>query len=829
MSDTAVTKNQNECPWCDKGDPGKSYCPFCGRACGRVSDPLLATDRLSKPQKRIEVPEHGTFTIRFDHLSGGVVTIECDITQSSNISFAGRPQYEKRMTVQSSEKISGCFEFSVGDSRNQPSGHITFTLDNEARDPDRIWKKKNKRSFRLSISGRVSTSSEKWLCGSRCLMFPPGVHSQNLMIYNDSAVERTFSFDSPKGFIAESEENPELNSIRIPGYGSSSIRLRELRSQSKSDTRALSWIISGSSEVKIARIPAKKESRAKELTISIDLGANSARIRARWPKGNPIFGRKRGQTERIGGESVSCSMVLDKNDREFHFGSKADEIIAGTSMRNGCMLKGGALAAVTGLKTDAVCGRESYSKANPEWTNEYLMCLLFKSLWKIVDDWARGLFKEKGVPVPGGFRFNEFFASPEYVIPTPSFGSPEEEEAYRGLIRKALMSSVPGDDGISADQITFISWPQAIVNYCSSAKRNLISEIPDGGRMCFIDSGAGETDVAVGVLRNRDGRAVFEQEFNSRLSINENLRTGCGIKDPSFGGDALDAITAFILGKDLNKILEKPVSGAGSSLWQSMWGSAEQFRGDDKTRYSRKIREKLSKEGTVTLKMVPSGGGETILSVDASKYNEQILRPLLADMSSRLIQSMSAKGIDPKSMASVILTGGLNSCSFQRRRLLEKFGQEHPRLGESFTREETTCAAADGAALGAEVYFEKSPVTLKIRDRNGLVEETLARENETFRPSTIMKTLEFGDEGVIMLDLVAESGDLSLSDIVATAICRQDLSAGGDFGDSATFHIALNRAECTCTSYTGGASSPGWRVILSEPEKENKDTEKRNG
>lgn len=814
MSDISFSEKKEECQWCGKS-PSAKFCPKCGRISARVSDPILSKDRISPALRRAEIPENGTFAIRFEHIEGGVVNIECDISQACNISIYGQEPGTQKCLIQASSNIGACFEFSVRDDASQPSGFITFTLDNDSRDVSRIWKKKNSKSIRFPLSGKVSVSSEKWIPGSSKMIFPHGVRSQNIVVYNDSSIERSFSFEAPKGFTAEYSENPDVSSIPVKGYGSAVIRLSEIRGASQSETTATSWQLTDKDEISFIRIPARKERPAKELAISIDFGTEGIRLRARWPKGDPIFGKRKFSVEKIGEGYIPCQMVLDINGREFYFGKKAEEIISKTPMRTGALLKEPNLAAVTSLKNDIISGRETYTAYNPEWTNEYLLRLIFSRVWEYIRKWGEELFRSRNMSIPGGFRMNEFFDSPEYIFTYPSLSSPEAEYEYRKYLMSAFISSVPSDDRVSPEQLTFISESQAVINYCSAYKRSLLSEIPGGSTVCIINSGAGRTTVSTGILTKDKGYACFDQTSSADFSLNDNLRAGCGIQGNEFGGNALNSVLASFLGRELGKIIESVPAGISSSLWDCLWGSASQYRKDDKERYAKKIREKLSSDGKVTLKIIPAGGTETILNVDALKYSDQILKPIYRDMASRACGIIATGGTDLSEISAVILTGGLNSCRYCRKHASEALRQAYPRLNESFEPEERLNAVCEGAVLGREVLFDRSPVSLKIQDSSGEIDEYLIKENEAFRTLTIRRNAEFESNGIAVLNLIAESEELGSSDIIATAICRQDLASRNEYGDTATFRIDLSQEACVCESFSGSIKSAGWSIALS--------------
>lgn len=544
------------------------------------------------------------------------------------------------------------------------------------------------------------------------------------------------------------------------------------------------------------------------MTLAIDLGDNNVSIRARWPKGNPVFGKSKGFVEKIGGDRFSCAMVMDVNERDFFFGDEALNIIAKTPMRDEAILNQQNLAAVLNLRSDIMDGIERYVKYNGKWTNEYLLRRLFSVLMDKIQAWAKGLFAERRTEIPAGFRMNEFFDAPEFAITYPPMSSEEECEAYKAIISRALLASFSDEEHPSIEQITFISEPQAAINYFASNKKNLLAEIPDGEQIAIIDIGENSSKVTVASVDRNKGVPKLIISAIDKLMIKEGTR--------ELSGNLIDSLIAGVLGSNTKRLLLNPLSGEFLNLWETMWGRAEYVRRDDKLRYSKRIKDKFAADGAVTLK-VPSGASFTKMALNYKKYSEVIIDPVMDQAISALRESLKAKGVDPDRISACVLLGGVNICGALRDKFSnltsEKF--KYGRLNDSLEPSERINAVIDGAVLGKDLFLKTSFATLKIKDESGSIDETLIREHEVFLPVTIMRSSPFSENGGASLSLIAESELFETPETLAVAICRQDFADSSEFSSEAVFEISLTQDACICRMFSGSRKEIGWNVKLS--------------
>ena len=540
MNTNAKTTPKGECLWCSKVRKQK-FCPYCGRATGRVSDPILSQFKNSKPDKTVEIANDGTFFIRFEHKCGEPVQIECDISNAHNILFKNKPNSFKD-SGNAKPTVPGFFEFCLKDERIQPSGDIFFRLDNGEREFDKIWKRKNFNEIKYPIGGKIAVASSEWNLGSEFLFFSNKLERQNICIYNPSSIDRNFVIDPPNGYNIDSVDSFGNAEISIEANSNAVLSIEKKRMRAENPTY---WEV-GTQKVELFELPTQKNTNRRKLRISFDLGAKTFSIRACWVGGNDLYDKKNGEIEEIGGKYFSSTMIMDKTGREFYFSDKADSLISRVKGNDN-------LVPITGLKTSIRDFNDRYTVINNIWTNEYLLSILFSEVSSIIKNWIEDLVYRTRGCIPDGFKFNEYFDNPEYVFTYPWLETEEKRERYKNIFKRAFLTAFKGEN-IDESQIYFISEPEAVFNYIVS-KRPDISATSDGELFAVVDSGAGTTDFSVGKIKKDRGIITLTDIKSISLDLTENQKKYYAINTSHLGGNLLDFIFSYILDKDASKIL----------------------------------------------------------------------------------------------------------------------------------------------------------------------------------------------------------------------------------------------------------------------------------
>ncbi|MBR0519500.1 hypothetical protein IJJ97_06885, partial [bacterium] len=484
------TSQKEKCSWCFKGSSQTKYCPYCGRLTGRVSPPILSQYKNSEPVKMVEIANGGSFFIRFKHEKGFPVNIECDISNAKNILFKDKPTYSKD-SVTATKAVNASFEFSLKDDKIPPAGYIIFRLNNGERNLSEIWKKDNFNEIQYPIAGTIAVASSEWNLGSEFLFFSNKLEKQNICIYTHSSMDRNFAIESPNGYNIDPVDSIGASEISVEGYRNKILSIKK-NINAENPTY---WEV-GNQRVELFELPTQKTNNRRKLRISFDLGAKTFSVRACWIGGNNIFSKTNCEIEEIGGKSFSPSMIMDKTTGgKFKFSSEADELIPKIQNQN--------LVPITGLKTSIRDFNERYVKYNKMWTNEYLLSVLFSEVFKKIENWMEELFNNANRSIPVGFKFNNYFDSPEYVFTYPILETEENIERYKKTFKRAFLSAFSEED-VEESQIYFISESEAVFNYIIS-KRPDISATSNGKLFAVVDSGAGTTDLSIGKIKKDKG------------------------------------------------------------------------------------------------------------------------------------------------------------------------------------------------------------------------------------------------------------------------------------------------------------------------------------
>lgn len=775
------TSQKEKCPWCFKGSSENKYCPYCGRLTGRVSDPILSQYKNSPSVKMAEIAEGSSFFIRFEHIEGFPVNIECDISEAKNISFKDKPTYLKD-SITATKEVNASFEFCLKDYRTPPFGIISFKLNNGERNPNEIWEIDNFNTINYKIDGKVSVASSEWTLGSEFLFFSNKLDRQNISIYNPSSIDRDFVIESPNGYNIDSVDSIGSAEIPIEGYKNAVLSIKK-NSNSENPTY---WDV-GNQRVELFELPKQKNTNRRKLRISFDLGAKTFSIRACWVGGNPSFGKTTNcEIEDIGGKYFSPSMIMDKTGREFYFSSEADERISNIKNPN--------LVPITGLKTLIRDFNERYS---PKWTNEYLLSVLFSEVYNIIKRWAENLFDSVGKTIPVGFKFNTYF-SPEYVFTYPVLESEEKTKRYKDIFKRAFLAAF-SDEDIDESQICFISEPEAVFNYII-LKRPDISATSSGKLFAVIDSGAGTTDLSVGKIKKEKGIITLTDIKSISLDLTEEQQKYYGINTQHFSGNLLDFIFQDVLEKNAQFILRSPAGYIYRNMWEEKWGSAASNMLKEKMNYAKAIKERFElniSNGSPVQVVFPT---ETVI-VDYKAYGEKVIEPAVERIfSEENKKKMSDMNIEFREIGMVALVGGSNICRYLRSSIISKpsFPSNATKQDKYFKENDRLYSIVEGACLPIESLFKTSFATFTIKDESN-DDKTIAIEGESILPQSFQRNVSYNESNIAILDLFAESSLWKGTKKIATAISKKSNFDSEYDAEEAIFEINIDDKKCICS------------------------------
>ena len=804
MNTNTESLAKENCPWCSKGSNQKLYCPYCGRSTGRISEPLLSLSPFDPPVNKVEILDGQTFSIRFKHISGVVVNIECDITNADNIAFQDENLTGVKAQVQSSEKLDGYFEFRLKNYRVQPSGYLIFRFDNAERDLDKIWKKKNIKEIKFSINDKIHTASSEWIPGSEFLFFSNKLTKQSICIYNPSTIERKFEFTSPNGYniYPQSEKYSRMSYIPIKGKSSEIFYID--KEKQRSEDNPTKWKV-GNNEVELFELPIKekKDIQKSKLKISFDLGARKISIRALW-RGFALLDKKIGEIDEIGGSSFPPTMLLDVAEKEKYFFEEAEYI------KN----KRTNLIEIIALKTCLRDFKDRYVNYNKNWTNEYLLSLLFSKITEKIKQWISELFKSKDKSAP--INFNEYFNKPEYIFSYPILETEEKTKEYKNILKSAFINSF--DERIEDSQIKFIPEPEAVLNYITSKKKNI--KLNEGELFAVIDSGAGTTDLSVGKIKRKDGNFYLADIKSVTLDLNENQKKNYELPQNQnaihIGGVLIDRILSYILETNARAILDSPNGRDYINYWNAR--AEKDFSKNEKINISKRIKERISenKEAKLQVNNLNFDISDKP-SINNSNYGDKIIEPILKKPLFEANEKFISLGINFKNIATIILIGGSNICQYMRYYTIKNlplYTNLVKKDDEQLTKEDRLNAVVEGLILETENMSKKSFATFTIKDKYNEINEVIIKEKDVISPISIQRSIPFDDSDTVILELFAESELWNGSKKIASAMCKKSNSISEDYGDEVIFEINVSNQNCVCNIYYGEYSGIGWNIQI---------------
>ena len=807
------TIQEKNCLWCEKVSeadiPNLRFCPYCGRPTGRVSKPQLVYSSDSpNGEKKIELQEGDSFAIKFDHLSGEPVTIKCDISHTENIIFKDKDKDTKIFTGQSKRKSSVIFEFSLKDYTKGVTGEIIFEYNNDNRKPDKIWQQTdNWISERYPLNGKILIASKEWIPGSEFLFFSKDIQQQKICIYNPSITERKFEFESPNGYSVYPYSEKYFRMSYIPIKGKSSEIFCIDKEKTVSEKNPTLWKI-GDNEINLFKLPVKekKDIPKSDLKIAFDLGARKISIRAFW-RGFPSLDKKVGDIEQIGGESFSPTMLLDKTSKEKYFFIEESDV---EKLQN----KNKNLIEIKALKTCLRDSKDIYIKHNVNWTNEYLLTLLFSEISKKIKQWSSELYKSIDKIAPD--NFNEDFNNPEYIFSYPILETEESTEKYKKILKNAFIRSF--GEKIDDSQIKFISEPDAVLNYINSKKQNI--KLNEGELFAVVDSGAGTTDLSVGKIKRNNGNLYLTDIKSVTLNLNEKQKQNYQLPQNRnaihIGGVLIDRILAHELEINARAILNSPNGRDYINYWEAR---REHILDTEKIKVSKIIKERIA-DGKKAPLQILNINFDTLdrPTVNEELYGKQVIEPLLKEPLLEAKAKFSFLGTNLENVSTIIMIGGSNIYKYMRDKTIENLQIESDlaQKDEELTKEDRLNAVVEGSILETENAVKKSFVTFIVKDENKKIAEII-KEGEIITQKFKRISLPF-DEDTVVLNLYAESKEFWNNEQKKIASARFNASnfTSSDYGDKVYFEISISEKNgkwyIKCDIYAGGYSAVGWDI-----------------
>ncbi len=804
------TIQEIKCPWCEKvsniDKPNLKFCPYCGRPTGRISEPKLTYSSTSTEVPKVELKDGDSFSIRFDHLSGDSVTIICDISNTKNIRFKDKKNIDTTISrVQSDRQVAGNFEFCLKDYTKEETGYLIFKYNNANRNQNKIWQETDNWTDeeRFELKGKILIASKEWIPESEFLFFSKEIQKQKICIYNPSITERKFEFESPNGYSIYPYSEKYFGKSFVPIQGNHSEILCIDKEKQKSEENPIKWKV-GNNEVELFELPVQTKTNIQKskLKISFDLGARKISIRALW-RGFAPLDKKIGEIDEIGGTSFPPTMLFDIDEKEKYFFEEAE------NLKN----KKVHLKEIIGLKTCLRDFNDTYTKYNANWTNKYLLSLMFSKISEKIRQWISELFKSKNKTVPN--NFNEYFNNPEYIFSYPILNTKEKTEEYKNILKETFINSF--DEKIEDSQIKFISEPDAVLNYIISKKQNI--KLNEGELFAVIDSGAGTTDISVGKIERKDSNLYLSDLKSLTLNLNENQKKNYELpinrNEIHIGGVLIDRILSYVLETNASSILNSPNARNYVNYWNAR--AEKNFSTLEKIELSKRIKERISEDKEAKLQVNNFNFDiNDKPSINHSHFGEKVIEPIIKEPLIEANDKLLSYGINLKNISTIIMIGGSNICQYMRYytvKNLPLYTNLVKKNDDQLTKEDRLNAVVEGTILEIDNIAKKSFATFIIKDEYEKIEKTIIKEGEIITPRTFPPILLKPDEDIVILNLYAKS-ELWNNELkkIASARCNAINFNSNAYGDEVNFEISISEKNCRCDISAGEYSAIGWDI-----------------
>ncbi len=822
-----ITKD--ECLWCSNSKVREQkFCPYCGRATGRVWGPILSQYEKIGSVKNIEIENGGSFFIRFEHIYGESVDIYCDISDAPNVLFKKDPT-ETQGFVQVNKNIDNkCFEFCLKDYKKQPSGIIRFRLNNGLRNLNEIWKNNNFEEISYQIDGKVAVASSEWNLGSEFLFFSNKIERQNICIYNPSSIDRNFVIDPPSGYNVYSNDSFGNTEISIKANSNAVLSIEK---NNMNLEKAPYWEIANQKVELVEVKPQQKNKNRRKLRISFDLGAKTFSIRACWVGGHPMLSKNNCCIEDIGGKYFSSSMIIDKTGRgEFYCFNNVDDFkqkyfsydnekAKKIKTIDDCILhlpNTKNLVAITGLKTLI-----RFNQKRSDLDNEFLLGKFFSEVYKIMKQWAKELFPKANKSIPTGFKLNTFF-KPDYIFTYPILEKEDEIKRYIDTFKNAFNKAF-SEENIEESQISFISEPEVILNYMVLEKNDIFKTLSEDDLFATVDSGAGTTDLSVGKIKKDKGIVTLTDIKSIHLELTDEQKSKYPPaiqKTPYLGGNLLDFIFSDALDKNAY-LISTFSNGTYISFWKAVWGdeSNSPTKTKEKLAFCKNIKEQFEKEANENKKN-PTRHilnrenylQEEDVGFDYKSYGNVVIESIFKDIVVEAYDKLFSMGINCKKVNTIALVGGSNICRYVRNSIFSNLHLtlEATKQDGFLTDYDRLYAVVEGACLPVEPLSKTTSFakfTIKYESDEEIIEEII-KEEEVLSEKSFQIDVPYNESNIAILELFAESKLWEGNKKIATAISKKDNSDD----EEAFFVVTVTDKKCVCTD---GGRQIFWDINIS--------------
>ena len=690
------------------------------------------------------------------------------------------------------------------------------------------WEERTERREQRRAMEVVRVVAERWVIGSPTLLFPLGVRTQYVRIWNDSEQARDFASDMPVGFRITSYTIPiERKAPQLAALGTVELAVEALpdRAAKGSDTE---WLAGpGGEPIPILKSVAGAKQGGADAVVAIDFGTRNTGVRVRW-RHELVAGKPKGMVDIIGDHAGNArfptEMAMHRAGRTFRWGSDVPK---------------GALnpdeIRIVNLKTLLRVNAEPYLQYNPKWTNEYLLERYFEQLIHCVDEYFKSVD-------PSLSRSN---LNVQFVISRPVLDA-NEGDTQGKRYEKALTSALVRC-GIPEDQIAFVHEPVAAAYGIARRRAGELLALGEGAPIAVVDAGGGTTDVALARVSMREGRvaldirgtyAVHLDPENPALPAVQHFGAGDRIE---FGGDVLDYALTHRLLTDARDLLEtegRPVpqrlevAGASLSPQEKQRSEAElvlscrtmkeAFAYVSTHHLARSANQPLREHEHFIFANRPEYEG---IYLDQYLFGAHIIAPILASPLQEMRAEMEQKGyedqaIRPTRVKHVFYVGGTNIEFYLRQQFQEVFPNS-PRLhaeestGIEDRIAERLNAVVEGAVWCDEALFASSPYDLLLNVEG--VERPVLRKGDPLPPETAASLILSPVHLEPLQELDAAITATSTEIPESTAIARGFYRNTSETAQDGALQVRVSREKgVTGALVINGRTYEQWHIALAE-------------
>lgn len=716
---TAVPPNSAAaaCCWCRATlAPDALYCASCGRRASRIEWALEGVRPASGAADAILLEPGGAFYLVATNRGPAPVRSAVDLTQAVGVKLMGPAAFPVQ---------GGAVErFELRHIPGQVLGGVVRARSEDGARAE-WWTRASWRVEERKLPGPLRLRDRAWVLGAPSVVFPPGVTTQYVRVWNDASTTRELVGAPPSGYDVLCYGGT-LATRAVPVEAGSSVELAVLaRPLGPAYGEEPEWRPAFAEQaVPLVRLPGGQKAPGADVIVAIDFGTRNTGIRVRWRR-TLIPTKPAGTVDTIG-DAGSASrfpteMILRAGAPGMVWGTEAAEY-------RGILKEG--MVRVANLKTYLRERDEHYARLQAEWTNQELLNRYFEKIFDRIDAY----FKSADPNTP----LTRSALSMRCVITRPVMDANRGDEtgaAYEQALQRALARC-----GVAETAISFIHEPVAAAIGILRRHEDELADLPDGAVIAVIDSGGGTTDVAIARIRLQGGRLDLEISGSYAVHLPADspavgaLEACDEVDRLEFGGNTLDAMLATRLTTDAGSLLESDGAPVPRTLASSGGPDPrplvpvckrlkEGFAWASKL-YLNRPRGQASRAGEVL--PFPTRADYEGVYLEQSLFDEALLAPVLTpalDALTREIEqgAAAAGGLRSGQVRRIFCVGGTNTDPLVRRRFGRAFpdakqdgdggAQDADRIAERLN------AVVEGAVWCDEHVFTPSPLSLELRIR----------------------------------------------------------------------------------------------------------------